>query len=344
MLSNDLKKIILKHFERKTILTFYIYLKKFTVTLNYILDILLFPLILFAAIALKYIRKSSFAGFRITKKLMLKIGVYPIVDHYYEPLFNKKNLRYSLRDDRNLPGIDMNDDEQLSILNKFNYCNELLNFPLVSNKSKKEFSYNEGPFFSGDAEYLYNIIRLFKPKKIIEVGSGSSTLMAVNAIKKNLLDNVMNYCEILCIEPFEKDWLEELGLNVIRKKVEEVDKSIFTKLKENDIFFIDSSHIIRPQGDVLFEYLEILPILSKGVIVHIHDIFTPKDYLDEWVGNNFWNEQYLLEAFLSNNKEFRIIGATNYLSHKYHSQFASKCPIYKTQPGREPGSFWLVKN
>jgi len=74
--------------------------------------------------------------------------------------------------------------------------------------------------------------------------------------------------------------------------------------------FIDSSHIIRPQGDVLFEYLEILPILNAGVFVHIHDIFTPKDYLSEWIldGKVFWNEQYLLEAFLSFNTCFKIMG------------------------------------
>ena len=94
----------------------------------------------------------------------------------------------------------------------------------------------------------------------------------------------------------------------------------------------------------MFEYLEILPLLNKGVIVHVHDIFTPKDYLNEWFGQNFWNEQYLLEAFLSFNNNFRIIGATNYLSHKYYDLFASKCPIFAKQKGREPGSFWIRRN
>ncbi|WP_369410476.1 class I SAM-dependent methyltransferase [Pontibacter qinzhouensis] len=60
---------------------------------------------------------------------------------------------------------------------------------------------------------------------------------------------------------------------------------MFQQLEANDILFIDSSHIIRPQGDVLFEYLEVLPTLKSGVIVHVHDIFTPKDYLNEWVYN-----------------------------------------------------------
>ena len=106
--------------------------------------------------------------------------------------------------------------------------------------------------------------------------------------------------------------------------------------------------MIRPQGDVLFEYLELLPTLNSGVIIHIHDIFTPKDYLDEWLeASFFWNEQYLLEAFLTNNKNFRIIGATNYLMHKYYDYFSAKCPILKKQKKegikREPGSFWMIK-
>jgi len=188
------------------------------------------------------------------------------------------------------------------------------------------------------------MIRLFKPKKIIEIGSGNSTLMAENAINKNRLEVDQYHCEHICIETYEIPWLSEIGVNVIRKKVEKTDISLFKELSEKDVLFIDSSHIIRPQGDVLFEYLEILPLLNKGVIVHVHDIFTPKDYLNEWFGQNFWNEQYLLEAFLSFNNNFRIIGATNYLSHKYYDLFASKCPIFAKQKGREPGSFWIRRN
>ncbi len=283
-------------------------------------------------------------NFPLSKRIFLKIGVLPIIDHYYEPLFNPKHLRYSLRNERSLPGIDFNDAEQLEILDKFSYNDELLKFPINKTNNAIEYCYNVGAFLSGDAEYLYNIIRLFKPKKIIEIGSGSSTLMARNAINKNILESGEYRCEHICIEPYEQDWLEEIGVKVIRKKVEDIGLDIFKTLGKNDILFIDSSHIIRAQGDVLFEYLELLPTLNKGVIVHIHDIFTPRDYLDEWFGENFWNEQYLLEAFLTNNKEFRIIGATNYLSHKYNESFSSKCPIYKLQNGREPGSFYMTRN
>ena len=311
---------------------------------NKVIDVLLIPFISPAILILKYYRNNSLNNFPLSKKVLLRIGVFPIIDHYYEPLFNKKHLRYSLRKDRKLPGIDFNDNEQLKILDCFNYNDELLKIPINKRSDNLEYYYNCGIFTYGDAEYLYNIIRHFKPKKIIEIGSGYSTLMAKNATKKNK-EELVNYdCEQICIEPFQHEWVKDAGADLIKKNVENIEHIFFKSLKENDILFIDSTHIIRPQGDVLYEYLEILPTLNKGVIIHIHDIFTPKDYPDTWVGENFWNEQYLLEAFLSCNKDFRILGAANYLSHKYHDFFSSKCPMYKNHPEAEPGSFWIIRN
>jgi len=339
-----IKRILKKHSNFKIILSINKILKIIILYIDRCIDLLFTPFTFLFAYLFRYFRKHSLKSFPISKKIFLHVGVIPILDHYYEPLFNPKHLRYSLRIDRALPGIDFNDDEQLNILKRFNYNNELLKFPIEKTNNVREYCYNIGDFLSGDAEYLYNMIRLFKPKTIIEIGSGNSTLMARNAINKNQSELPDQNCEHICIEPYEQPWLEEIGIKVIRKKVEVTGVDIFKQLKENDILFIDSSHIIRPQGDVLFEYLELLPSLNKGVIVHIHDIFTPRDYPDGWFGEKLWNEQYLLEAFLTNNREFRILGATNYLSHKYRDIFSSKCPVYKIQEGREPGSFYMVKN
>lgn len=311
---------------------------------DYLLDFIFSPFTFIFAHLFKYYRARSLKNFPISKKIFLKIGLMPIRDHYYEPLFNSHHLKHSLRDERRLPGIDFNDKEQLRILELFDFNTELIKYPIEKTPNKIEYFYNNGLFSSGDAEYLYNIIRLFKPRRIIEIGSGNSTLMARNAVLKNKSESIDYSCEHVCIEPYEQDWLEEIGIQVLRKKVEDIDLDYFKMLQTNDILFIDSSHIIRPQGDVLFEYLEILPILNKGVIIHIHDIFSPRDYLDEWFGEYLWNEQYLLEGFLTLNRDFKIIGATNYLSHKYKEKFSSKCPIYKIQCDREPGSFWMVKN
>jgi hypothetical protein len=170
--------------------------------------------------------------------------------------------------------------------------------------------------------------------------------MVRNAVKANQFENKNYTCNHICIEPYEQPWLEQLGIQVIREKVELLDYSIFQQLEKNDILFIDSSHIIRPEGDILFEYLELLPLLKPGVIVHIHDIFTPKNYLDHWVitEHRLWNEQYILEAFLTLNKEFRIIGALNFLRHNYSNEFDKKHPLSAQNKGDEPGGFWIQRN
>lgn len=321
--------------------------------LNFIIafcDLILMPLTLASSILFLAVRRLGVRKMVWSKKIFMKIGVFPIRDHYYEPLFNSKHLRYSLRQDRHLPGIKMNDKEQIELLRKFNFNDELVAIPMddknVSNKNKMEFFYNNPSFGPGDAEYLYNMIRLFKPKRIIEIGSGYSTLLASKAIRENQKHDKGYVCEQICVEPYEMDWLEKLSLQIIRNKIESVDKQIFNGLEENDILFIDSSHMIRPQGDVNFEYLELLPIIKSGVIVHIHDIFTPKDYLDEWILGDvkLWNEQYLLEAFLVFNTEYRIIGALNYLKHHYAKELYAKCPILANKIDEEPCSCWLIRS
>lgn len=310
------------------------------------MEIILSPFIFLSAVLLSNVRKCMIPPgpqrMKLSKKIFVKAGIFPIIDHYYEPLFNLKHLQKSLREDRILPGIDFNLKEQLDILKRFNFNDELIKFPTEKQRGL-EFYYHNGSFESGDAEYLYNMVRLFKPKKIVEIGSGNSTLMIINAIKQNEMENSNYRCEHICIEPYAADWLEKTNAKIIREKCEDVDKQIFFGLGENDILFIDSSHLIRPQGDVLFEYLEVLPVLQSGVLVHIHDIFTPKDYLDEWVGVMFWNEQYLLEAFLTFNNKYKIIGALNYLMHNHFNELSDKCPVLKNERDREPGSFWIMR-
>ncbi len=315
-----------------------------TKSLFRIVDVFFAPLTYLSTVWLSFIRKFDIERMSLSKIIFRKIGIFPIQDCYYEPFFIPKYLRFSLRKDRFLPGIDFNIKEQLELINKFSFNKELLSFPLEK-KLGLEYYYHNGYFESGDSEYLYNIIRLFKPKRIVEIGSGYSTFMAVNAINKNKEDDPNYDCRITCIEPYAALCLEKLDVQVIRNCVENINNNIFCDLDRKDILFIDSSHIIRPQGDVLLEYLEIIPTLKSGVFVHIHDIFTPKDYPDKWIfdGIKFWNEQYLLEAFLTFNREFKIIASLNCLKHNYFTEVSKVCPILKTEPYHEPGSFWITK-
>lgn len=305
-------------------------------------DLLLAPVVYLVAYLLKAIRRAGIWRMPLCKRALMQVGVFPIVNHYFEPLFDSRLLRHPLDQNRVLPGIDWNTDEQLHLLKSFCFNDELKDVPRVK-IDELTFHMNNGSFESGDAEYLYNLIRLKKPTRIIEIGSGNSTLMAIKAITKNQEDIVGYKCKHVCIEPYEAPWLDKTGVTVIRQRVEEVNKAMFSALEKDDILFIDSSHIIRPQGDVLFEYLELIPSLKTGVIVHVHDIFSPKDYLKEWVVDEvcFWNEQYLLEAFLTCNRDWKVIGGLNYLHHNHYQDLKATCP-FLTQD-REPGSFYIQK-
>jgi predicted O-methyltransferase YrrM len=303
------------------------------------------PLTFLSALWLKFVMKAGGFKHGLSDNIFMGLGVLPLTDYYYYPMINpRKHLKKSLRDDRDLPGIKMNTDEQLALLSKFRYNAELLALPFEKVNSETYY-YNNGFYEAGDAEYLYSLIRHVKPKRMIEIGSGNSTLMARNAVNKNKQEDATYDCKHTCIEPFYFGWIEKLGVELKQMLVEDVDKAIFRTLEAGDILFIDSSHVIRPQGDVLVEFLEILPMLKPGVFVHVHDIFTPKDYLNEWVyGHLMWNEQYLLEAFLSHNADFRIMGALNYLQHNHKKEVEAAFPILAKQSHKESKSFWFVRN
>lgn len=306
------------------------------------LDIVLLPFVYFSAWLLKVVRIKGVHRLPHIKNALFQVGVFPIRNHYYEPQFDFRNKEKDFSLDRNLSGIDLNEATQLAYLEQFVYCKELEGISLERG-SELQFYLNNGSFESGDAEYWYQIIRHIKPKKIIEVGSGNSTLMAIMAIEKNKAEDSSYDCGHTCIEPYEMPWLEKTDVSVLRKKVENVELKFFSQLEENDILFIDSSHVIRPQGDVLFEYLELLPQLNKGVIVHVHDIFFPKNYPKEWLEEKvvLWNEQYLLEAFLCHNSSWEIIGALNYLSYHHFDKLKTISPFLTAD--RHPGSFYMKK-
>jgi hypothetical protein len=314
-------------------------------SLYLVVDFFLALLAIPAAAVCQVVRRIGFGKLPVSKKVFLAMGVVPIRRHYYEPLFHPDDLHGPLDVPRDLD-IDWNDDFQRSLLGSFNYQSEILKIPR-RRESKFDFCFENGSFESGDADYLYSFIRLKKPKKIVEVGSGNSTLLARIAIAKNKVDDPSSHCDHICIEPYEFEWLESMAdLQVIRGRVEAVGKEIFQNLESGDLLFIDSSHIIRPRGDVLCEILEILPQLKKGVYIHFHDVFSPRDYPKEWIFDNLWswNEQYLLEALLTGSKMFKVIGALNYLKHKYPADMTKALPIFaQDHLNRQPGSFYIEK-
>lgn len=278
-------------------------------------------------------------NFPLQLKLFKWLGIFPIRDHYYEPKFNYE-ADFDASSIRDLP-LSLDIETQLIQLQVLERSIELEKLTLDKNGNEKFFVHNPN-FGAGDAELYYLLIRNKKPRRIIEIGSGYSTQLCLLAIEKNKEEGAG--CELSCIEPFEMPFLDTIeDIKVIRKQVQTLSVSFFESLEANDILFIDSSHIIRPGDDLLFIFFQILPVLQKGVLIHIHDIFTPRHYPQEWLTKKmrFWNEQYLLEAFLYNNSEFEILFALN---HLVKTNFvAAKETLQHLKADSEPSSWWMER-
>ncbi len=298
-----------------------------------------------------------------------RYGIHIIPNHYYYPIPDTRFLTKSVFSHiTQHVGIDIREKEQLELLLKFeaNYKEEFNIFPRYKTKIPYQYYTTNGNFRSVDGEMLYCMIRHFKPKKIIEIGSGYSTYCSTQAIRKNMeLDD--NYkCDLIAIEPYPNEVLRKgfPGLTkLISKKLQEVELEMFMDLNENDILFIDSSHILTIGNDVQYEYLEILPRLRKGVIIHIHDIFFPAEYPPEWVLNlfRFYNEQYLLQAFLTYNNNFKVLWASKFMHMKHFKKLENAFKSFKMDrteldspefklirrdkrwPIEWPVSFWIKK-
>ncbi|ANU08617.1 class I SAM-dependent methyltransferase [Paraurantiacibacter namhicola] len=262
--------------------------------------------------------------------------------HYYHPTYADADLPADVTQPRDLPGLDLDEAGQLALLERFDYAEELSQFAAAPQPGLA-FHYGNGNFGEGDADALYAMIRTLKPRRLVEIGSGFSTRMAAAAIAHAARTDDAYRCDHTCIEPYEMRWLEELGVNVVRERVEDVDRGIFDSLQAGDMLFIDSSHVIRPFGDVLTEYQRIIPRLAKGVVVHVHDVFTPRDYPERWLREErrLWNEQYLLETMLAHSPRYRVLLALNWLHHAHPERAAAAFPGLARRPDAEPGSLWF---
>lgn len=248
--------------------------------------------------------------------------------HYYEPLPDFRSItaeQISRR--RNFAGIDFNWDEQITLLGELaRYQTEFSNL---------DFDFGND-FFSGfDAAVYYSLIRRLQPQRIIEIGGGYSTQIAAKALAQN------GKGRLTCIEPYPEARLPatDTSVEIIRKRVEEIDVDFFTALDADDILFIDSSHAVKFGSDVCYEFLEVLPRLKPGVWIHVHDIFFPHDYPAEWLLNRrlALNEQYLLEAFLTFNNNFATQLANNWICLD-HPELAARL-----WSNKGASSFWMKR-
>jgi hypothetical protein len=292
---------------------------------------------LYAGLAVARLYRPSFhRTSRHVYRAADRLGVYPVIDHYHDPpvrpVLNRRQRR--------LPGIDLRVSEQLNLLGNFRYAEELAEIPSHPNGSLSPY-FDNPSFAPADAGVYHSLLRHFRPRHVIEVGSGQSTRFAANALVLNAAEGHPG--ELLAIEPYESPELERLGATVIRERVEDVAPEALGRLESGDVLFIDSSHICRPGGDVVFLLLEVVPALPPGVLVHVHDVFTPGDYPAEWSRRRwFWTEQYVVEALLTDNARLDVVLAVHDLLTRYPGELGKACPVpLGLVPGPTPGSLWL---
>jgi hypothetical protein len=261
-----------------------------------------------------------------------KFHILPI--HFYSPLpdileLEKTKSIWAKKSE--LPGLQVNLDEQ--VINLITICQpyheEYVKNIFYQAAATEQLS---GGFGYIEQQGLYSVIRYYKPKRIIEVGSGTSTFSMLAAAKINA-NETKETCLITCIDPYPSTTIKnDSNISLIHQKIQYMPITMFQELNANDILFIDSSHTVKPGSDVNFLILEVLPRLSKGVIIHFHDIYLPYDYQRRVLSTfYYWAETSLLRAFLIFNNKFKIIFCMSHLHYDCKEALAIVFPEYNPQ-------------
>lgn len=283
--------------------------------------------------------------------LCLKNGFLPVPVNFHSPIPDIADLEerdvWNKRSE--LRGVDFREDRQIELLKELaaGYSDEC-RWSVEPTADPFEF-YIENPSFSyGCAASTHCMIRHFKPSRVIEIGSGMSSLVISKGIDLNRAKDGRPGRHII-VDPYPGEVMklhEPTKRELIQDRVERLPAQWFDQLESNDILFIDSGHCVRIDGDVNFLFLDVLPRLRSGVIVHVHDIGLPYEYPKAYATNEhfrqFWTEQYLLQAFLCFNFEFELLLAMNYLMTDHDEIFRQSFPHYDPEIHRfSSGSLWM---
>lgn len=293
-----------------------------------------------------YLTWDHDAAYKRHFKRWQKAGFTVLPNHYYSPIPDLNELtdaqltaRYPLH------GVAMDEGEHRALFEAFKTVQaETTAFRSRNTPTTDGRWYSGGAFGLLDAQVAYAMVRTQKPKRIIEIGTGFSTLAMAEACERNAAEG--RPVEFTTIDPYPSFAvaLNPKGLTRnLTVPVESLPIEAFEALEPGDILFIDSTHIIRPGGDVEYEYFHILPKLKPGVWIHVHDIFFPLPYPPEWARDRhiFWNEQQLLNAFLAYNHSFRSKMALSAACDRWIDAVKDAFPGTGDRPG--PGSFWMQR-
>jgi hypothetical protein len=192
-----------------------------------------------------------------------------------------------------------------------------------------------------DATVAYGMVRWLRPNRVVELGSGHSTLVTAQAGRRNRAEGSPLHLEVY--DPYPSGAIDELpGLSALhRVPAQHVPLSVFEGLDDGDVLFVDTTHVVKIGSEVNFIVLEVLPRLREGVVVHIHDVFLPFEYPRRWMEDFalYWNEQYLLQAFLAHNENYEILVSVHALRRLRREALATALP--PTTVEHDGGSMWI---
>jgi predicted O-methyltransferase YrrM len=270
--------------------------------------------------------------------------------HFYSPIVDSEGLATERARvwpaDPQVLGVDFDDDAHLHMLQHVLPRHlPAYDYPetLPEHDTQTAFHTRNSQFSWLDARALFALLREWRPRRIVEVGSGYSSLLMADVNRRFLA----GACEVACIEPYPRPFLRS-GVDGIARllvqRVQEVPMQEFTRLESGDVLFIDSSHVAKTGSDVNHLYFEVLPRLAAGVRIHVHDIFLPHDYPPEWAitENRSWNEQYLLRALLMYSRGFRVLFGCSYAFQRFPEQVRAALAL-PSGAAFGGGSLWLEK-
>lgn len=274
-------------------------------------------------------------------------GALPLPVHFYSPVPDLADLDRRKVWTRRSPlhGIDMRLEGQKALLREMAraFARECV-WEEHPGPDPTRFHWRNPSFSFQCASQLLYFIRHFQPRRVIEVGSGMSSRVIAQALQANQAATGRP-CDYQIVDPFPNLQPEDFpGLSKLhRLRVEELDPAFFGDLGENDLLFIDSGHTVRIGGDVNFLFLDVLPILAPGVLVHVHDISLPNEYDRAYYANPsfrmLWTEAYLLQAFLMFNGAWEVLASVPYLLGEAPEVLAEVFPHNPSE--LVSGSFWM---
>lgn len=273
---------------------------------------------------------------------------WPSLVHFHSPVPDTRILsaeptRSRLWPERapEQPGLDWRGEEQIALVRDELAAQQPMTFPEQPTDDPTEFFSSNPAFAPHDAWALQAMLRQLRPRRMIEIGSGWTSLLAAR-VNREHLDAEMR---LTCVDPFPQDFMAsgvEGVTELIQQPIEEMPPDFFGELEAGDVLFIDSTHTVKTGSDVVYLFGEIVPRLKPGVVVHIHDIFLPGEYPQQWALSGWaWNEQYLVQAFLAFNPEFEVVLSLGWLAHRHPEIVETAVPGFERfYPGRG-GSLWI---